>query len=52
MTDESMKIYSDVFTSETADENNNYEVFMQRAFVPAPKKMLALPWAWLKAQTS
>ena len=35
MTDESMKIYSDVFTSETADENNNYEVYEQMGDVLA-----------------
>ena len=35
-----------------AIEQNNYEVFGQRAFVPPSQKMLALPWAWLKAQTS
>jgi phytoene synthase len=35
-----------------AIEKNNYEVFKQRAFVPKSGKVLALPWAWLKAQTS
>jgi phytoene synthase len=35
-----------------AIEHNNYEVFVRRAFVPRSNKLLALPWAWLKAQTS
>ncbi|MFN9860961.1 MAG: phytoene synthase, partial [Pseudanabaena sp.] len=34
-----------------AIEKNHYEVFKQRAFVPNSGKVLALPWAWLKAQT-
>ncbi|NJK35792.1 MAG: phytoene synthase [Oscillatoriales cyanobacterium SM2_2_1] len=33
-------------------ERNRYEVFEQRAYVPTPKKLAALPWAWLRAQTS
>lgn len=31
-------------------EANNYDVFNQRAFVSKPKKTLALPIAWLRAQ--
>lgn len=31
-------------------EANNYDVFNQRAFVSKPKKSLALPIAWLRAQ--
>ena len=35
-----------------AIENNKYEVFMRRAFVHPSNKVLTVPWAWLKAQTS
>ena len=31
-------------------EANNYDVFNQRAFVSKPKKTIALPIAWLRAQ--
>lgn len=31
-------------------EANDYNVFNQRAYVPAPKKLLYLPVAWLRAQ--
>jgi phytoene synthase len=31
-------------------EQNNYNVFTKRAFVPTAKKMLYLPIAWLRAQ--
>ncbi|MGB3693535.1 MAG: 15-cis-phytoene synthase CrtB [Spirulinaceae cyanobacterium] len=31
-------------------EENDYDVFNQRAFVPTPKKLFYLPSAWLKAQ--
>lgn len=31
-------------------EQNNYDVFNKRAFVPTPNKMLYLPVAWLRAQ--
>ena len=31
-------------------ENNQYDVFNRRAFVPKPRKMLFLPVAWLRAQ--
>jgi phytoene synthase len=31
-------------------ESNDYDVFSRRAFVPAPKKMLYLPVAWLRSQ--
>jgi phytoene synthase len=31
-------------------EQNNYDVFTKRAFVPNAKKMLYLPVAWLRAQ--
>jgi len=33
-------------------ERNNYEVFRRRAYVPTPKKLLTLPWAWLRTQMS
>ncbi len=33
-----------------AIEQNNYDVFSQRAFVPKYKKTLSLPIAWLRAQ--
>nr|WP_320056803.1 phytoene synthase [Pseudanabaena sp. PCC 7367] len=33
-------------------ERNNYQVFNERAFVSKPRKLLTLPWAWLRAQTS
>lgn len=33
-------------------EKNQYEVFGNRAYVPTPKKIATIPWAWLKAQTS
>ncbi|HEY9667657.1 MAG TPA: phytoene synthase [Coleofasciculaceae cyanobacterium] len=33
-----------------AIERNEYDVFSQRAFVPKPQKLLALPVAWLRAQ--
>jgi phytoene synthase len=33
-------------------ETNKYEVFGRRAYVPTPKKIAMIPWAWLKAQTS
>jgi phytoene synthase len=31
-------------------QQNQYDVFHKRAFVPTPKKMLYLPVAWLRAQ--
>ena len=31
-------------------EQNQYDVFSQRAFVPKPQKLLTLPVAWLRAQ--
>jgi phytoene synthase len=31
-------------------EQNQYDVFSKRAFVPKPQKLLALPIAWLRAQ--
>jgi phytoene synthase len=31
-------------------EQNQYDVFKKRAFVPTPKKILYLPVAWLRAQ--
>lgn len=31
-------------------EQNEYDVFTKRAFVPKPQKLLALPVAWLRAQ--
>lgn len=34
-----------------AIERNQYDVFTKRAFVPNSKKMLALPVAWLRAQS-
>ncbi len=34
-----------------AIERNGYEVFGNRAYVSTPRKLLALPWAWLRAQT-
>lgn len=33
-------------------ERNHYEVFKRRAYVPTPKKILTLPWAWLRTQMS
>lgn len=33
-----------------AIEQNQYDVFTKRAFVPKPQKLLALPVAWLRAQ--
>lgn len=31
-------------------EQNDYDVFNRRAFVPKPKKLVSLPVAWLRAQ--
>ncbi len=31
-------------------EENDYDVFNRRAFVPKPKKLVSLPVAWLRAQ--
>ncbi|HEY9831247.1 MAG TPA: squalene/phytoene synthase family protein, partial [Stenomitos sp.] len=31
-------------------EQNQYDVFSTRAFVPKPQKLLTLPIAWLRAQ--
>jgi phytoene synthase len=33
-----------------AIENNHYDVFQKRAFVPTPRKITCLPIAWLRAQ--
>jgi phytoene synthase len=33
-----------------AIENNNYDVFNKRAFVPTLEKVFSLPVAWLRAQ--
>jgi phytoene synthase len=35
-----------------AIEANKYQVFSRRAYVPTAKKLLTLPWAWLRAQIS
>jgi phytoene synthase len=31
-------------------EQNQYDVFSTRAYVPKPQKLLTLPVAWLRAQ--
>jgi 15-cis-phytoene synthase len=33
-------------------ERNNYEVFGKRAYVSTSNKLITLPWAWLRSQTS
>jgi phytoene synthase len=33
-----------------AIEQNGYQVFENRAYVSTPKKLLVLPWAWLRSQ--
>jgi 15-cis-phytoene synthase len=35
-----------------AIERNQYDVFSRRAFVPTSNKLVTVPWAWLRAQTS
>jgi phytoene synthase len=42
----SMMLYSQILN---VIEENNYDVFSRRAFVPDSRKMLSLPVAWLRA---
>lgn len=42
-----LMLYQDILS---VIERNQYDVFSQRAFVPKPQKILALPVAWLRAQ--
>jgi phytoene synthase len=45
----SLMLYSNILN---VIERNRYEVFRRRAYVPTPKKILTLPWAWLRTQIS
>lgn len=45
----SLMLYRNILN---AIEDNNYQVFSRRAYVSTPKKLLTLPWAWLRAQIS
>ncbi len=45
----SLILYRDILQ---AIEANGYQVFSRRAYVPTAKKILSLPWAWLRAQIS
>lgn len=45
----SLMLYRNILNS---IEVNQYQVFSRRAYVPAPKKLFTLPWAWLRAQIS
>ncbi|MDX1977759.1 MAG: phytoene synthase [Pseudanabaenaceae cyanobacterium bins.68] len=45
----SLMLYRNILT---VIERNHYEVFGKRAYVSNSNKLLTLPWAWLKAQTT
>jgi len=45
----SLMLYRNILN---AIEQNNYEVFGKRAYVSTSNKLITLPWAWLRAQTS
>jgi 15-cis-phytoene synthase len=45
----SLILYRDILA---AIEQNKYDVFEQRAFVPTSNKLVVIPWAWLRAQTA
>jgi len=42
-----LMLYSQILD---AIEQNDYDVFTKRAYVPTPRKLLSLPVAWLRAQ--
>lgn len=42
-----LMLYSQILD---AIEQNDYDVFTKRAYVPTPQKLLSLPVAWLRAQ--